>query len=620
VTRRPSARTGPARSRLTDPRAIGAPLLVALIVVVTSDAVLALGVFGTGPRGGVPLVTRLLSGIVEGTVLWGVLLLGRFTWLRPRWARQRPALTIVTIVVGAQAGSRAATRVLVDRGLSGIELGIGIDPTVFLTATTVVLLVLLSVLAEHREATAELRDATRRLSDALEDGERALRDERETLRLQVRDLLEVRLGTTSERVSTLTAGGLRELAERVLRPLSHTLADTSTGFGPAPRADGRSGGGRRVSRVLRALRPEPVVRPRLLAVTMLLLTFRASARPPTPEQVARGDGGASPGDAPGLGITVDVDWESFVLSVLLHVVTFVVVLYGARATVRSLERRSATTLRTRWSLALGVLGMLGAALFVLLRLVHRLPGFSTLAPVSIGQVVGYVTPLLLVTAAVSLIEATEDALRAARTQMARTVDELAQAVARINALLTHERRVFARRLHASVQAAVNAGSLMLERALAGGGADVDVTERVGRLIEAALLDLDRYDGDGAPDLVGRLAAIAETWDELCDIIVDLDATLAPRLARDPIGAATLGDLIAEACANAVVHGGAGLVTVAVRLEGADQARLHVSDDGTATHPMRRDGLGTRTLEAHCTTWALTSSEDGTTLDATLPIR
>jgi DNA-binding NarL/FixJ family response regulator len=65
----------------------------------------------------VPLDARLLTGVVEGGVLWGVLLLGRFTWLRPALVAAHPALTVVTIMVGAQVGSRTATRTLVDRGL-----------------------------------------------------------------------------------------------------------------------------------------------------------------------------------------------------------------------------------------------------------------------------------------------------------------------------------------------------------------------------------------------------------------------------------------------------------------------------------------------------------------------
>jgi hypothetical protein len=624
VTRDASMGSTSRRSRLSDPRAIGTPLLIALITVVTFDSVLALGVFGSGPRGEVPLITRLLIGVIEATVLWGFLLLGRIAWLRPHLARRRPALTLATIIVGAQVSSRIATSALAERGLAEPGLGIGIDPTVFLTATTSVLIVLLSVLAEHREATAALRDATRRLRDALRDGERALRDERETLRLRVRDLLEARLGTTSRRRSTLTPVGLRELAERVLRPLSHQLADTSTGLEPAPQASTDRGGRRRTLRAMLALRPEPIVRPRLLAFSMLLLTFRASVRPPDPEQVVR-DSDRLPAAAPaGLGIRIDVDWASLIASVLLHVITFLVVLHGARALTRFLEQHATpvSTFRARWTVTLGVLGMLGSGLFILLRVVHRLPGLSVLAPVSLDALLGFVAPLLLVTIVASLIEGAEDGLREARAAMTRTVDELAQAVARTNALLTHERRVFARRLHASVQAAVNAGSLILERALAEQDGAVDAVERVGRMIEGALLDLDRVDGeDGAAhDLAERLSVIADTWEDLCEVTVDLDVTIASRLERDPVGAATLGDLIAEACANAVVHGGAGTVAVTVRLEGPAQARLQVCDDGGATHPMRRDGLGTRTLEAHCTAWELASDGDGTTLIALLPIR
>jgi signal transduction histidine kinase len=619
------------RERLTDPRAVGLPLLGLLSVVVLLDALLALGVFGPASRGTGELGARLAVGLLEALILWTALVLGRFTWLRPRWSRRRPVVTIATVLLGAQVGYWTSVGILVDRGTIEPQLGIGIDPTVFLTAVTVVLLVLLSALAEHREATTELRATTRRLQAALDGGEAALRDERASLQLKVRDLLEVRLGTTSRRSSLLTPEGLRELAEQVLRPLSHQLADTTTGFEPRAIARTSTGGWREV---LRALRPEPTIRPRLLALMMVVLTFRASAQPPEAGQVVRGDAAAPDlpvSTTPGLGLRVDVDWTSVAASLLLHLVTFLVMLYGGRALERALLlRRSTTDLRSRWILTLGALSGLSLVLFGTLRLVHLLPGFSPLPAIDVAALLGYVVPILLVSGAVSLLAGTEAALDTVRSEMVRINEELARALARINALLSHERRLFARRLHASVQAAVNAGSLVLERAIQDGDGEGDdvgaasvdaaVIDRVGGLIERSLRDLDGDGSEETPDLDTRLAAIASMWDELCDVHSDVEESLRSRLSQDPVATVTVGDLIAEACANAVVHGRAANVRIVLRMDGDAAARLTVRDDGSTTHPMRRDGLGTRTLETHCTTWELTRGELGTTLEATLPIR
>ena len=633
------------RTALTDRGAIGPALPGAVGLVVAADQVLGLGALGLVPTREVPLSTRLavmLGGVAVLTVL---LAIARMTWLRPARIR-RPIVVLATVVIGAQVGLTLSARWLTTLGLTGAERTAGPGEVVLLAAVTVATMVALGVLARHRTAMAQLATASAELRAARASGEDALRAERSQLRAHVRVLLEDRLGATSARPSPYAPAQLRALADEVLRPLSHQLARTTTGFEPgAPAPSPRT----RWSDVARALRPEPVVRPRLLTAVMAVLTFRltVAARPPGP---------ATAPPPPGQ-VRVTVDWTSFGEAVLLQVAVLAVVLGGTRILAGRLDARARTEgLAARWSVVVGALAALGLGSLVLLRALHRLPGFGMLPPVDARTVLGFTAPFLVVTGVVSLLEAAAAALDDVRDAAARANAEVATAVARVNGALLQERRGFARHLHASVQAAVNAACILIERATVDGRSDPAVVDRAARIIDEAVAGLlattdtatalgtasDAAIG-GADDLEERLAAVRTTWSDVADVRTDIDASAGARLAADAVARATVCDLIAEACANAVVHGGAGRVDVTVRDAGTREVVLVVADDGTAEHARRRadrgdvevtagggrrvdggavggvTGLGSAALTAACSWWTLERTPEGTRLSAAVPV-
>jgi len=601
--------------RLADPRGIGPGLVVALLVVVMLDQVLALGTIGQNPAGtlsrvDLPLAPRIAAGATGAMTLSGFLLLARAAWLRTGWARRRGWVMVVTVLMGTTAGLGVGRRVLAARAPQSTDLRVAFDETLLVASLALALVVVLSMIGRHRDAVATLRASATQLEAALDSGEQALHAERERLRTQVRSLLEARLGPAAVGSPTFTAERLRAIAEEVLRPLSHRLADTRTGFEPA---QWRSEGAEPRWRVLRELRPEPVVRPRLLTVIMVLLTFRLGVT-----FVAPTDEPSWP-SLPQSGVTVTVDWPSLTSSLLLHVTTLVGILIGTRLLARRLAAaRRPSTLVARWTLANVGQVALGLTVFAIIRLAHLLPMFGTLSPVTPAMLLGFTLPLVLVTATVSTFEAAQSALAGITATKERTNHELAQAVARTNALLTHERRTFARQLHASVQAAVNAGSLLLERAEADGTLDDTVIARVAQRIERAVAGLES-DVDEA-DLGSRAAEITTAFEDLATVTFEVDEATRARLDADAAARATLSDVIIEACANAVLHGRASRVAVRIGpAEGAAVA-LEVIDDGAPQPSQERAGLGTRVLETSCTAWSLTHREDGTTLTATMPVR
>jgi len=552
-----------------------------------------------------------------------------------------------------QTGLTVGRRVI-EPGASAPRPGYGLDEFVFLLGVTLVALLTLSALHRHRVRKDELEATAARLQAALFASTVGLAAERDRLAAHVRLLLEERLGPTSLRPALFTPARLRAITDDVLRPLSHQL---STGAQlPGARLE-RSAPRARLADVLRSLKATPVVRPRLLAATMVLLTFRFSITP-VPERLDPGteDSGVIIGDA-----VLTVDWASLIESFALHAATFLIVFVGARMLAGWLERLDArhalaavdhsrpTRLGREWSLTIATLVVLGLTSLGLVRSVFAITGVGTLPPLAAESLAGFTAPLLLVTLVTSLLPATERALDATREQLAELNADLAAATARANALLEHERRLFARHLHASVQPAVNAASLMIERASWDGRIDPVVVADAAALIESSvegLLDVGGSDASdttgGAADLDARLAAILATWEGLAEVTIDLDGSVRVHLADDPVARATVCDVIAEACANAVIHGRAGRIDVTVRPEGdgridepGDEStarttlggltslELRVADDGQA--PATREGhrgpgLGSRILTSSCTRWELDHRDDGTVLTAVLPVR
>jgi signal transduction histidine kinase len=620
-------------------RAIGAPLVALLGAIVLLDQVLGLGAIGLQPRSAAPLTARLQAALLTVAVLGLVLVLGRWTWLRTRFAQRHASVSVVSVALAVQAGLTVGRRTV---GPSDVDAppGYALDEFVFLLGATLVVLLLLSALHRHRARTDELEATAARLRAALVVSTTGLVEERRRLATHVRELLEERLGPTSIRPALFTPERLRAIADDVLRPLSHQLAAGAelpgTRTGSAMRRA-------RVAEVLRSLDAGPVLRPRLLAATMLLLTFRFSITPvPSGPDVRPPDVSAAIGDT---GV-ITVDWTSLIESLGLHAATFLIVLIGARIVARGLaarevrSRRSgpavphASRLSRDWALTAATLVVLGLASLALLRGVFTVTAVGTLPPLTAGSLVGFTAPLLLNTVVTSLLPATDRALGATRERLAELNTDLAAASARANALLEHERRLFARQLHASVQPAVNAASLMIERATRDGRVDPAVLADAADMIEASVERLlDAEDGrtsggaGGEADLDARLAAIAATWEGLVDVHVDLDVSVRAHLSGDPVARATLCDVIAEACANAVIHGSAGRIDVTVRPDGEGRAdgaltavELRVADDGRAPAARQGQGLGSRILTASSTHWTLEHRDDGTTLAAVLPVR
>ncbi|MEY3019931.1 MAG: hypothetical protein RLZZ272_915 [Actinomycetota bacterium] len=630
----------PPWSWLADPRGIGWPLTVLLTLLVVIDVRIAFGQIGSTAGSGQDRRVTAAVAAVCVVVFLVVLVVARWGWLSTALARRRPSLMLGTLLiavfvavpVAAGAGPTVAV-LLVGAGADGVVPGpvVAVGEVagrgVLLVIWTALLLVVLGALNAYRDALASLRAARVTLEATLEASTAELSDERSRLRERVRALVEGELGPRLDWLGDEAGPELRRIAETVVRPLSHRVALAAPGFGPvvAPPAVREPW-----RRALGGLVLEPRVWPLGLGLTLTLLAFARSFGGPAPGPEASGpDGTTSSGAMPappgaGPGLRVAVDWGSLGVSLVLLALTFVTTFLASRLIHRWLAARSDIAPGRRWAASTVSLGALGVGVAVLAATVHRGLGLvvadlGRLPPIDLVVVAANVLPLWLATLVGSLAASAREALARHRSELAEHNTDLGRTVVRTNTLLARERQEFARALHGSVQAAIHAAGIRLDRAAREGLLDAEMRSASIEPIRRALESLDPARERAAPDLALELERTRATWDGVCDVTVELDPDIRVRLDADVLAASVALDLVREACANAVVHGSASRVSVALLPEGEREVLLRVRDDGTSTHPLRASGLGSRVLDTTCTRWHLARGESGTELEAVLPL-
>jgi signal transduction histidine kinase len=117
-------------------------------------------------------------------------------------------------------------------------------------------------------------------------------------------------------------------------------------------------------------------------------------------------------------------------------------------------------------------------------------------------------------------------------------------------------------------------------------------------------------------LISTLSDITELWDGTCQVRWVLDHQTVRSLAESPIGAATVAEVTRECITNAIRHGSASEIQVAIN-RGDGVVHLTVRDNGRGTPPDAPTGLGTQLLHEVCQHWTRTSDGFGTVVEAAI---
>lgn len=616
---------------------VAVPLaLVALLVlrVDRSLGITAFAIAGEARLGAVlarSTVPSLLADALTVLLIVVVLLVTRAVG-RPRSRGALFAVLLLTSVAALQIGVgvvEAATGVVLDTDLQLARASL-------LTGTTLAALIVLESLAEHRATTGALLQATARAESLAASGRAMLELLRDEVSGQVREVLRDALGTLGATSGATTAGQasgegsgarLRALVDDVLRPLSHRLASAPVAGAELPPPVERP----RWRDTFAAVGTTPVIAPRILAVLATGLAFLRTLVT---------DQGAVRELVPGLGstarqesvpdgvrLTLTVDWVSLLTSVAELGLILVLAWWGGARFAEIIDRdRDVLSSTVAW--AATVLGLAGIATLTLAgpALFAAIRGPATDEPGILTFLASFI-PLLLVTLGVSLVAAVDRERAQLQHELAWRSAAATRAAARMQAVVGHEQQRLARALHADVQAAVNAASLVLDRADREGAVTPELVDDVAARIAVSVERFLRGSASRRP-LADRLDEVRALWSGVCRMRTDVAGDAEARIDADTVARELIVDLVSEACANAVVHGAAREVRVTVALGPDDEVELRVEDDGerhddggrdAATQAAPSGGLGSAVLRSSCTRFSLDRSPQGATLTASVPL-
>ena len=525
---------------------------------------------------GAPLGPWLALVLAVQIALIAPLVIIRATYLSARPRPSRPAIAVFTF---------AALGALRQAALAAIAWAMGYDAAADLigpwTLTGAIYgAVALSIIAivvdsarDHattmqrlRDLQASLDDVTRMETDRLAELEAQFLADAEAAVMAALD--EVRRTAAPSTVQASLA--LRRVAEAVVRPLSHRLADDDA-WGPPAAASVPAGTprGRTVS-VLSALQP---VAP--LGAVLLL------------------EGAGLPFMLTRLGL----------LPALLNLLVGGIVLYLATALVHRRAPRLGGGARRVMSLASAYVtcaALACAAVFAC---------FTALGwPTAFLMSVLVVYPLLAL--ALSTSSAIEAQRRAMEDDAAVLVVRQAQAIDRLRIRVAAARRRIAHSLHSSVQAEIIAAALSLARtrdeSTTAAGAIDSLAERVSAALRSPASDAPR-----SGSVRNRLDELAQLWDG----VLDVNFAYSDEVWAGVDGNATLEgavvDVVAEALTNAVRHGGSSWARVV--LSPTDSGFAVDVTAGGRLGGTTRPGLGTRTIAEASSRWDLANDGDGVRL-------
>ena len=571
---------GWAFARLGEPAALSQPV-----------ALLYLPFGAVGPlvidsqRLGGDLADWLAIAVASQVALMAVFALAHRVVFRPGRDRSRPLATIVAIWVAVTVRALVLGFLTLRLGLADtLELPYRVGSALLVQAGFIaVLAMLVSAFERHRSMAGALETQRVQLA-AVNESLLARIDETESVVVsQVRRLIDPlirqidglvsRIDVEPREDSASVRDAIRGLVDDELRPLSHRLATAESAAPTEGWAE--------------AVRPVAVPLPERKAIrellnpawTAVLVSLLAAS------QVLRDPRGG----------------ETVVFPVVTGVLMWAVL-------------RGLGILTTRWAprLWLGVIlaslmTALGALVTITVqRALHLpVPRFVGLGAVVMGALLGALMAGYM--AVTDRREATEEQLRA-------SIDELTVASSALRQRAFLARRQLSLVIHGSVQSALHAAALRLA---AHPEPTPQLIESIHQDIVRALAKLD--DPLTATQLVvDTLGELTDLWRDTCKVGWTMSHRTVRSLAESTTCAVGVAEIAREAVSNAVRHGRATHVAIAIVAEGGNVV-VTIEDDGSGLDPSRVAGLGSRMFDELCVSWSRERVGERTRLTCTLPL-
>lgn len=556
------------RNRLGGPNAITLPAwLLTLPGAVVTPALTA------AEATGAQVLTWFVLGFLAHVVSGVVLLVGRLTVLP---AKSRPprlwAFVIVVVAAGLARGLFIAV-VAFDTGLSdslNLVFRLVSAPATLLLWFSIATLIVDSS-RRHRLTMHLLTSQLEREAQLAVQSAELIKHYRDSIVLDTQRIVARQLEHSSALSAdpTLAASRLRQVADDVVRPLSHELNLRSIHDAELVGDVERAGRPRRVplSTYGRAMVEARPFGPALTALVIL-------------------------GTSVYVTILLLGPVEGIVAVTVLCAGTYVLGRIAQSATERAdgggIRRRSVRVVG--WWIAISLFDAL--VMFVMWGRANDwvLDGYAL-------EITFSLTAFFLVAAipqlAVAAAGATSWLRESAEASLQEAADETEWMTARLRQQAYLEKRQISRVLHGEVQARIVSMALQIQ--LNPPPDPAAAMREMSEQISAALGD--RRDFAWAEEL----ARVAQLWAEAIELTVTIAEDSVTLLDADPTAARSVVEVVREAITNAVRHGGADAVTCRVDEEDSSVVVV-VTNDGVAVNESERPGLGCELFNAVCIHW------------------
>ena len=202
-------------------------------------------------------------------------------------------------------------------------------------------------------------------------------------------------------------------------------------------------------------------------------------------------------------------------------------------------------------------------------------------------------------------------------QMTRDNESLAREVALFEQQMWIARRNWSFVVHGTVQAALTAAITRLSSAEELEQYQIDMALQDIARASAALAKTPEID----VDLAQALPNLVATWSGICEVKFNITDRANRALVRDPDARMCVNEICKEAVSNAVRHGEANQVDIAIDRTADELLIIEASDNGRGVGKVAKSGVGSSMLDDLTVRWSLTNNRASsrTVLEALLPL-
>lgn len=205
--------------------------------------------------------------------------------------------------------------------------------------------------------------------------------------------------------------------------------------------------------------------------------------------------------------------------------------------------------------------------------------------------------------------------RDAEVEMTQVVSDLAILNSQLRQEVWLNRRRIASILHGSVQAALYASAIRLAKVESPTQDEIDSVQHD---IAAAISKLES--GDGAETFVDVLHQIREVWEGAVEVeLPELTPEILAQLDSNQVASACAAEVVREAVSNAVKHGKAEHILIALELTNQHLLGITVTNDGQPLPAEIVAGYGSSILDEVAFSWQLENRGGFTVLGAAIAI-